>query len=149
MHYWNEAQQQSEDELVTKRPSTQRDMKWTMSNVWLPRFGARNMDSLKTAELQKFLASLIGAKEEGKISRQTALKYKTYLSSVFSAAIRLECGVTYNPVYDHRQFSGFVVPTRRRVHPRKPDGRPRRHPVLIWIDVDNVVPIGTADAPSS
>ena len=73
-------------------------MKWTMNNVWLPRFGARNMDSLKTAELQKFLASLIGAKEEGKISRQTALKYKTYLSSVFSAAIRLECGVTYNPV---------------------------------------------------
>jgi len=51
--------------------------------------------------------------------------------------------------YDHRQFSGFVVPTRRRVHPRKPDGRPRRHPVLIWIDVDNVVPIGTADVPSS
>ena len=78
MHYWNEAQQQSEDELVTKRPSTQRDMKWTMNNVWLPRFGARNMDSLKTAELQRFLASLIGPKEEGKISRQTALKYRIH-----------------------------------------------------------------------
>ncbi len=98
MHYWNPEKQKSEDELVTKRPSTQRDVKWTMSNIWLPRFGARNMDSLKTAELQKFLAGLIGSKEEGKISRQTALKYKTYLSSVFSAAIRLECGVMYNPV---------------------------------------------------
>ena len=51
--------------------------------------------------------------------------------------------------YDHRQFSGFVVPTRRRVHPRKPDGRPRRHPVLVSIDVANVVPIWTADVPSS
>src|SRR6516164_8779432 len=51
--------------------------------------------------------------------------------------------------YDHRQFSGFVVPTRRRVHPRKLDGRPRRHPVLVWINVANVVPIWTADVPSS
>ena len=98
LHYWNEEQQQSGDELVTKRPSTQRDMKWTMHKVWLPRFGARNMDSLKTGEVQKFLASLIGPKEEGKISRQTALKFKTYLSSIFSAAIRLECGLTHNPV---------------------------------------------------
>ena len=98
LHYWNEEQQQSGDELVTKRPSTQRDMKWTMHKVWLPRFGARNMASLKTGEVQKFLASLIGPKEEGKISRQTALKFKTYLSSIFSAAIRLECGLTHNPV---------------------------------------------------
>jgi integrase len=56
------------------------------------------MDSLKIGEVQKFLASLIGPKEEGKISRQTALKFKTYLSSIFSAAIRLECGLTHNPV---------------------------------------------------
>jgi integrase len=98
MHYWNEEQQQSGDELVTKRPSTQRDMKCAMQKVWLPRFGARNMDSLKTGEIQRFLASLIGPKEEGKISRQTALKFKSYLSSVFSAAIRLEVGVTRNAV---------------------------------------------------
>jgi len=39
---------------------------------------------------------------------------------------------------DHRQFGGLVIPTRR-VHPRKADGRPRRHPILIWIDVADVV----------
>jgi len=36
--------------------------------------------------------------EEGRISHQTALKYKIYLSSMFSAAIRLEAGATRNPV---------------------------------------------------
>jgi integrase len=97
-HYWNEEQQQCGDELATKRPSTRRDMKSTMHKVWLPRFGARKMDSLRTGEIQKFLVNLIGPNEEGKISRQTALKFKTYLSSVLSAAIRLECGVTHNPV---------------------------------------------------
>ena len=45
MHYWSEEQQQPGDELLTKRPSTQRDMKCTMDNVWLPRFGPRNMDT--------------------------------------------------------------------------------------------------------
>ena len=79
MHYWDPEKQQPEDELVTKRSSTQRDVRWAMNNIWLPRFGARNMDSVKTAEIQKFLASLTGPKEEGKISRQTALKYKTYI----------------------------------------------------------------------
>jgi len=98
MHYWNEELKQCEDELATKRPSTQRDMRYTMDKVWLPRFGPRNMDSLKTGEIQKFLTGLIGRKDDGKISRQTALKFKVYLSSVFSAAIRLEAGVTRNPV---------------------------------------------------
>ncbi len=98
MHYWNKEQQQSGDELVTMRPSTQRDMKCAMHKVWLPRFGPRNMDSIKTSELQKFLASLIGPREEGKIGRQTALKFKSYLSSIFSAASRLEAGVIRNPV---------------------------------------------------
>jgi integrase len=97
-HYWNEEQQQYGDELATKRPSTRRDMKSTMHKVWLARFGTRKMDSLKTGEIQRFLADLIGPREEGKVSRQTALKFKTYFSSVFSAAIRLECGVTHNPV---------------------------------------------------
>jgi len=39
---------------------------------------------------------------------------------------------------DHREFGGLVFPTRRRVHPRKVDGRPR-HPILIWIDAADVV----------
>lgn len=98
MHYWNEEQQQCEDELMTKRPSTQRDMKCTMKRIWLPRFGARKMDSIKTAEIQKHLANLIVPTKEGKVGRGSALKYKTYLSSVYSAAIRLECGLTFNPV---------------------------------------------------
>src|SRR5262249_25037365 len=61
MHYWNEEQQQCGAESVTKRPSTQRDMKWSMHKVWLPHFGTRNMASLKTGEVQKVLASLIGS----------------------------------------------------------------------------------------
>ena len=66
MHYWNKEQQQSGDELVTMRPSTQRDMKCAMHKIWLPRFGPRNMDSIKTSEIQKFLASLIGPRGRGK-----------------------------------------------------------------------------------
>jgi len=97
-HYWNEETRQCGDELRTKRPSTQRDMKNATHQVLLPRFGDRRMDSIKTGEVQSYLASLIGPRVEGKISRLTALKYKTYLSSMFSAAIRLEAGVTRNPV---------------------------------------------------
>ena len=40
---------------------------------------------------------------------------------------------------EDREFGGLVFPTRRRVHPRKADGRPRRHPILVWIDVADVV----------
>jgi len=40
---------------------------------------------------------------------------------------------------DPREFGGLVVQTRRRVHPRKANGRPRPHPILIWIDVADVV----------
>ena len=29
---------------------------------------------------------------------------------------------------DYREFGRLVFPTRRRVHPRKADGQPRRHP---------------------
>jgi len=84
MHYWNKEQQQSGDELVTMRPSTQRDMKCAMHKIWLPRFGPRKHGFDQTSELQKSLASLIGPKEEGKIGRQTALKFKSY-SAVSSA----------------------------------------------------------------
>lgn len=38
----------------------------------------------------------------------------------------------------HRTFSGLVFPTRRRVYPRRADGRPRPFPTLVWIDVDDV-----------
>ena len=41
-------------------------------------------------ELQKYLDSL-------KLKRKTAAKYRTYLSSVLSSAIRLGHGLTYNP----------------------------------------------------
>ena len=43
--------------------------------------------------------------------------------------------------HDHRDFHGLVVPTRRRAYPRRPDGRPRRAPLLVWIDVDDAHPI--------
>jgi integrase len=95
---WNEETKEYGDELKTKRPSTQRDMKNAMRKILVARFGDRRMDSIKTGEIQAFLMSLIGSREKGKISRQTALKYKIYLNSMFSAAIRLECGVIRNPV---------------------------------------------------
>ncbi|PYV20608.1 MAG: hypothetical protein DMG24_22290, partial [Acidobacteria bacterium] len=40
-HYWNEEAEEYGDELRTKRPSTQRDMKNAMRQVLLPRFGDR------------------------------------------------------------------------------------------------------------
>lgn len=40
--------------------------------------------------------------------------------------------------FDHREFDGLVFPTRRRVFIRGADNRPRRHPVLVWIDVHSV-----------
>ncbi len=39
---------------------------------------------------------------------------------------------------DHRDFGGLLLPTRRRVYPRRRDGRPRPFPTLVWIDVDDV-----------
>jgi integrase len=97
-HYWNKETKEYGDELRTKRASTQRDMKNAVRQVILPRFGNRRMETIRTGEIQSYLISLIGPQEEGKVSRQTAMKYKVYLSSIFSAAIRLECGVIRNPV---------------------------------------------------
>ena len=96
-HYWHEESSQYRDELSTKKPSTRRDMKNVILQVLLPHWGKRNMDSLRTGEIQSFLAGRIGH-DSGKVSRQTALKWKIYLSSMFTAAIRLEAGVTRNPV---------------------------------------------------
>jgi hypothetical protein len=42
--------------------------------------------------------------------------------------------------YDHRTFGGIVFPTRRRVHPRRADGRPRRAVTIIAIAVESVEP---------
>lgn len=36
---------------------------------------------------------------------------------------------------DHRSFDGLVVPTRRRVYPRKPNNQRRSAPLLVWIEV--------------
>lgn len=96
-HYWHEESSQYRDELSTKKPSTRRDMKNAILQVLLPRWGKRSMDSIRTGEIQSFLSGKIGH-ESGKVSRQTALKWKIYLSSMFTAAIRLEAGITRNPV---------------------------------------------------
>lgn len=40
--------------------------------------------------------------------------------------------------FDHQSFDGLVVPTRRRVYPRKPDNRRRAAPLLVWISIPTV-----------
>lgn len=40
---------------------------------------------------------------------------------------------------DHKEFGGLVFPTRRRVLIPRSDGRPRPYPLLIWIDIQDVV----------
>jgi hypothetical protein len=42
-------------------------------------------------------------------------------------------------VYDHKEFSGIVFPTKRRVFRRRPDGHPAPKPVIIAIDLDRIV----------
>jgi hypothetical protein len=92
-HFWDGANYK--DELLNKRPSTRRDFRWTMGHIWIPQFGHRRMDTIKTADIQKVLVPTIG-EGEGQISRRTALKFRAYLSSVLSSALRLEAGVTHN-----------------------------------------------------
>jgi hypothetical protein len=43
--------------------------------------------------------------------------------------------------WDHKQFDGLVVPTRRRVFPRKPNNRPRARPTVVWLQIVSVTPI--------
>jgi hypothetical protein len=38
----------------------------------------------------------------------------------------------------HREISGLVFPTRRRVVPRRRNGRPRSGPTLVWIELDEL-----------
>jgi integrase len=92
-HFWDGANYK--DELLNKRPSTRRDFRWTMDHIWIPQFGHRRMDTVKTADIQKVLVPMIG-EGEGQISRRTALKFRAYLSSMLSSALRLEAGVTHN-----------------------------------------------------
>ena len=89
-HFYDKEKKELRHELKGKRPSTARDMRLAMNQIWIPRFGERLLDSLGTAEIQKHLDSL-------NLKRRTAAKYRTYLSSVFSSAIRLGHGLTYNP----------------------------------------------------
>lgn len=46
---------------------------------------------------------------------------------------------------DYQELDGFPVARRRRVHPRKRNGRRRRRPLLVWIDVDRVSRASTAE----
>ncbi len=39
---------------------------------------------------------------------------------------------------EHASSAGLVFPRRRRVYPRRADGRPRPFPTLVWIDVDDL-----------
>ena len=66
-----------------------------MDHIWIPQFGHRRMDTVKTADIQKVLVPTIGG-GEGQISRRTALKFRAYLSSMLSSALRLEAGVTHS-----------------------------------------------------
>ena len=42
-------------------------------------------------------------------------------------------------VYNHKEFSGIIVPTKRQVFPRLPDGKPMRERLVISIDLDQAV----------
>src|SRR5262249_26958435 len=40
--------------------------------------------------------------------------------------------------FDYHDFQGLVVPRKRRVLLRRADNRSRRHPLLVWVDVNEV-----------
>ena len=42
-------------------------------------------------------------------------------------------------VYDHKEFSGIIFPTKRRVFRRQPDERPAPEPLIISIELDRIV----------
>jgi len=42
--------------------------------------------------------------------------------------------------WDHKEFSGLVVPTRRKAMPRRRNGKPRRAVALVSIAIDDVTP---------
>jgi hypothetical protein len=67
------------------------------------------------------------ADERGRIRRHD------YTAEPFGAWVRAA-----NYSTGHQDFGGLVVATRRRVHLRRADGLPRRHPILVWINVEDV-----------
>jgi hypothetical protein len=40
--------------------------------------------------------------------------------------------------FDHHAFDGLIIPRKRRVLVRRSDGRSRRRPLLVWINVHDV-----------
>ena len=80
---------------VSNRRSYFRDMRSVMRVHMLPHFANRRLDSLSTAELQTYLNRLA---QDGR-TRRTALKLRSYLSSMYTAAIkdREHTGIEKNP----------------------------------------------------
>jgi hypothetical protein len=39
--------------------------------------------------------------------------------------------------WEHKRFSGLLVPTRRKVFPRKRNNLPRSRPTIVWIELDH------------
>jgi hypothetical protein len=60
------------------------------------------------------------------------LRRHDYTAEVFGSRAN---GAHYS--YDHREFDGLVFPTRRRVHPRRRDGRPQRTVTIIAIEIES------------
>src|SRR5262249_20591855 len=49
---------------------------------------------------------------------------------------------------DHAAFEGLIVPRKRRVLLRRSDGRSLSHPLLVWINVDDVSRVSTRAQPN-
>jgi hypothetical protein len=67
---------------------------------------------------------------------QLRIRRNDYTAEVFGGWAK---GAHYTD--DHREFGGLLYPTRRRVYPRAPSGRPLPFPVLVRIDLDSVEPL--------
>jgi hypothetical protein len=50
---------------------------------------------------------------------------------------------------DHHAFDRLIIPRKRRVLVRRADGRSRRHPLLVWIDVHDVARVSDHGQPDS
>lgn len=66
---------------------------------------------------------------------QGLLRRLDYTAEVFGSFARAA-----HLCYDHRDFDGLVVPTRRRVHPRRRSGKPLRAVTNVRIDMQEVEP---------
>jgi hypothetical protein len=61
------------------------------------------------------------------------LRREDYTADIVSSRAR-----SAHYCFDHQAFSGLVVPTRRRVVPRRADGRALAGPTLAWLEVKAV-----------